>query len=224
MDNLYTQILDGLERAGLILLILSVIVWAIRYVVLPKSIKILGIYLLLNLVVQIVADQLWQRSMNNLYLLHLITLLDFVCLSFFFKEIYLNYNKFKEYFYYIIGTISTLLILNSIFLEPLDFFNSNARILVQSILITYVIMYLFDAFGKVDFSKREEQVISLICFAILIYYAGSLSTYLFSQFYSEEIKEGLRPIWVINGFLTALFQFILLMGIIRLGFRPKIQA
>jgi len=224
MEDFYTQILDWVDNTGLTFLVVSVILGIVNFGRFSRAIKVLIIYLSLNLVVQGVAYFLWQRSINNLPLLHLNTLLEFVCFSFFFKEVYVDQYFFKKNFNYFVAGISLLLILNSAFFESVFAFNTNAKVFVQLCLILYVILYLFDAFGKVDFAIREDQVISVICFAILIYYAGSLSTYLFSRLYTEEIKEGIRPIWVINGLLTALFQFILLIGILRLVFKPRLKV
>lgn len=217
-----TQILQWVSTAGQLILLLSVIIWGLYFRKMPKAIHFLGIYLVLNLIVQLIAFLLWKQSLNNLSLLHLNTLLEFVFISLFFKEVYIDQHFFKKHFTYIITGISLLLFLNSIFIEPLNSFNSNAKILVQVCLISYVIIYFFDTFGRVDLSQRKDQAISFICFSILLFYSGSLVTFMFGNLIvGDEVKEGIRPIWLINGFLTLVFQLILLGSFLRIAFQPQ---
>lgn len=218
-----TQILDWIDNVAIGFLVASVVIWALYRRKMPSGITYVGIYLLLNLLVQIGAYFLWKQSLNNLPLLHLNTLLEFVFFSLFFREIYIGQPWFKKNAKYIIAGISLLLVLNSLFLESLTDFNSNAKILVQVCLISYVILYFFDAFGRVDFSFADTQAISFICFAVLMYYAGSLFIFMFkyNSFRTAEIAEGYRLIWVINGILNAIFQLIVLIAFSKIVLSHK---
>lgn len=215
------EILDWITNIGLAFLAAAVLVWMRYYRKMPRAIQLLGFYLLANLLIQVGADFLWQRSMNNLPLLHLNTLLEFVFITLFFREVYIEQAWFKKYFNYWISVVAFLLIVNSLFIESIYEFNSIAKTLVQVIIMTYVILYFFDAYGRVDFSQVEHQVIGLICFAILLCYAGSLFVFMFSQFSWGSNREVYRGLWLINGGLTLVFQLLILIAFLKTVFQRR---
>ncbi|MEZ4771538.1 MAG: hypothetical protein R3D00_00065 [Bacteroidia bacterium] len=214
-----TDILAWITNLGLLFLISSVILWGFYYRRIPRAIQLLGYYLASNLLIQVVAGYLWEKSLNNLPLLHLNTLLEFIFFSLFFREVYIDMRFFKKYFNIILEGMTLFLVYNAIFWEPLSDLNSNASSLTHGFLIGYVILYFFDAFGRVDFSKKEEQAISFICFAVLLCYAGSLFIFMFSQFITKESLEGYRLFWIVNGCLTSIFQMIVLIAISKIIFQ-----
>lgn len=217
-----SQILDWVNDVGQGFLFLAVLVWGFSYWKQPKAIQWLGIYLVLNLIIQLVAAYMWQNRMNNLPLLHVNTLLEFVFFSLFFRYVYIDQQFFTKYFTHILILGSILLILNSLLLESIFAFNTQAKVLVQICLIAYVLLYFFDAFGRVDFSQTEGRAISFICFAILMYYAGSLFIFMFGQISStQNLVEEYRLIWIVNGVLTTIFQLIVLISIAQIAIYRK---
>ena len=218
---MYTQIFDWIVNIGLLFLIASVIVWGRYYKTLPKAIQVLGYYLVSNLFIQLAAHFLWYKSLNNLPLLHLNTILEFVFISLFFKEMYIDQHFFKKNIRYIISGGVFLLIINSLFWEPINDFNSNAKTLVQVIIIAHAVAYFFDAFGRIDFSEQQNQAISFICFAILLNYSGSLFIFMFSQFFPGDKNLTFEAFWIVNACLTFVFQLIILIAISRVAFQGR---
>ncbi|RMG58705.1 MAG: hypothetical protein D6722_23285, partial [Bacteroidetes bacterium] len=91
---------------------------------------------------------------------------------------------------------------------------------VQLSLIAYVILYFFDAFGRIDLTEREPQVFSVLCYAILLYYAGSLFIFMFGQWViQEEMSEAFEWIWGFNAIFSSLFQLVAMWAIFRLAWR-----
>ena len=217
MINMHTQILDWVTNTGRVCSLLAVIVWVIFHRRFPQSFKYLGIYLIANLIIQFVAELMWQKGQNNLPLLHVNTLLEFVFFTLFFKDIYLQQEAFKKHVFLFIGGISLLLLINSIWFEPFFEMNSNARTLVQIIIIAYVVIYIFDVFGKIALSENKAMSISLICFVTLIYYAGSLSTFMLSDFIVAKRSGETGMIWMINASLYTIFQIIILFSIMNIA-------
>ena len=177
------EILFKFNTLTRIFLIISIGIISIRYRRIPLIIKLLGLYLVVNLCTEFYARWLTNRKINNLFLLHIYTLLEFLTWSLFYKYLFKKSVKdwFQKYFWVIISFISILIILNSTFLEPTTGFNSNAKTLVQIILIGYAIAYFFRSFGKIDFSETINQSIILINFAVLLYYSGSLFIFMFTN-------------------------------------------
>ncbi len=225
-----TQTLNWINNISLILQIATVFVWIFRFSRIPRAMQWLGVYLAFNVVIQLVAKQLWLRSMNNLPLLHLNTLVELVLTSVFFREIYINQQWFKRHFTLIVGLMVGVIVLNSIFLEPIYTFNSNAKVLTQAVFIGCVILYLFESFGKIDFSQSRYQGILLICFALLLYHAGSLLIFSFAQYFPHRLLPSGKPsgsavsfqgFWVVNAILNLIFQLLAAFAFAKAGFRSN---
>ncbi|MEZ4829846.1 MAG: hypothetical protein R3C61_26730 [Bacteroidia bacterium] len=199
-------------------LVASVILWGVFFRRLPRAVRILGWYLTCNLLIQFLAQYLWSRSLNNLPLLHLNTFLEFAFFALFFREIYIGLLFFKKYTWLFIDAMTLFLLYNAAFWEPLDSLNSNASGLVHLSLVFFVILYFFDAYGKVDLSERTAQSISFICFAVMLSYAGGTFIFMFSQFITAETLKGYQLFWIVNGALSTFFQGIVLFSIVRIVF------
>lgn len=214
---------DLIGNLGLYLLIISVLVLGLFFKRMPKAIQVLGGYFLLNLVIQYYADYLWQERMNNLPLLHLNTLFELIFISWFFREIYIDQHFFKKHYVSLIGGLVLVLAANSIWFESIYEFNSNGKTMVQIVIIVFVILYFFDAYGRVDFSKTEAQAFSFICFAFLLYYSGSLFIFMFGQFFAGNNNEIYRHFWILNAFLSVFFQLFILISILKIAFQAQIS-
>jgi len=202
-----------------------VLMWAFQYRKLPSPARWLGWYLLLNLVVQMAALWLIFQQGNNLALLHLNTALEFVFFSLLFRELYRFQAWFRPIFPYWLGSIILLLVVNSVWLEPIDTFNSSAKALVSSILIAYVVLYFFDTYGRVDISRGQPRALSWVCFATMIYYSGSLLIYLFPHIsLNKTLESTYAYLWVLNVLLYVVFLLIVLVAMIFLVKEKKIAG
>ncbi|GAB4423807.1 MAG: hypothetical protein OHK0039_40600 [Bacteroidia bacterium] len=217
---------DAISDIGIGVLILAVAGWAAHYRRLPRAFRYLGLYLACNLSVQVVAHQLWLRSMNNLPLLHLNTLLKFVMFSLFFRELYIDMRWFKRWFWYVVGSGVLLLVANSLWRESVFGFNTVAKAAVQLCLMGYVVAYFFDAFGRVDFAQILPQIIGSVCYAILLYYAGSLFIFMFGQWMVRENPgDAFQSVWIVNAIFSTLFQLVAMTAIYRVVWqRRRIRA
>ena len=108
-------------------------------------------YVFLVALIELVAKiyYIYSNAENNLYLLHILTVGEFILLSIFYRKVIAKPNlKTKEFIGFIIF-ITTLIVLNTIFLQNIETYNSYAKSLVQIIVITYAILYfLFCYFVK----------------------------------------------------------------------------
>lgn len=219
------EILVYLSTIAQICLAINVILFVWRRKSLPTRIQILGYYILLNAFTELVATVLTKNSIENLWLLHIYTLLEFLAWSLFFKSLFPTGRKFQKGFQYFMVVISILIIANTVFLEPIHGFNSNAKSLVQIILISYVFYYFFRTFGKIDLSNSLHLSTSFINFAVLLYYSGSLFIFMFSRFLADQnvAVESQHSFWAINAVLLIIFQFLILLSLWIVAF-PKTKS
>lgn len=219
-----TIIQEWAADIGRVFLLIGILIWVIRFRKMPRAIHPIGVYFVLNLIIQQYAIYLWGNHENNLWLLHVNTWLEFILFSLFFREIYQGFSLFKRYFWGWIGVGLLGLVATSIWIEPFTGFNTIAKSVVQVSLLTYVIMYFIDSFGKLDFSRRRHQAISMICFAILLYYAGSFFIFLFATAsVSTTLAQPYDLIWMINSLMVALFQLIILIALLLMAIPKKLD-
>ena len=194
---------------------LSLLLLILKIRRLPWLFQILGLILANDLLTEIVAHWLFDRKIINMPLLHLYTLVSFWLFSIFYRELFRGKPAVRRYFWPYLATVTLILLANTLWLEPIMGFNSNAKTLIQCLFIAYVVYYLFDAFGKVDFLQPDDLSVSLVNMAILIYNAGSLFIFMFAKtlnngLLSPKAQSGL---WMMNSLLYLIFQLLLLLAV-----------
>ena len=159
---------------------------------------------------------------NNLYLLHIFTLIEFVLIAWFFGKLF-ELFKLKLNTRLIISIGAVLIVLNSVLLQPLEVYNSFSRTAVQLCFLAccFVGFYLFT---QRNYTFKDRGVIKLVLIALLIKYSGSLFLYLFSNRIVDLPAQTQVNIWLINPSLNFLAQMIILFALV--GFlmntkRPK---
>ncbi len=202
------------------LLTISTLLFLFRFRKLPIDIKIIGLFLVISLIAEITSRDLAASGTNNLYLLHIYTFFEFLTWSLFYKYQFRTKEKVQKFYWPFIVIIALLIILNSLFLEPITGFNSNTKTLVQIIIIGYAVYYFFINFGVTDFSKTENQSVLWINFASMLYYSGSLFIFMFMKtLYSSDVDaEIIDSFWLINVILSVIFQLLILISIWKVAF------
>ncbi len=193
----------------------SLLLWLLKFRRLSPLFRLLGLVLINELLTDTLASWLDAHKTNNMPLLHLYTLVSFWLFSFFYRELFREKPVVRRYFWPYMAVVTLLLIANTLWLEPVWGFNSNAKTLIQCIFIAYVVYYLFDAFGKTDFLQPNDLAVSLVNMAILIYNAGSLFIFMFAKtlnngLLSAKAQSGL---WMVNSLLYLIFQLLLLLAL-----------
>lgn len=192
---------------------LILMIWKIQR--LSLLFRIVSIIQICELITDSTASWLYEQKINNMPLLHLYTLVSFWLISLFYREQFRERPAVQRHFWLYMAVISLLLVSNTLWLEPMDGFNSNAKTLVQCLFIAYGVYYLFDAFGTTDLLQPNDLSVALINMAILIYYAGSLFIFMFAKILnngmlSPRSQDGL---WMVNSLLYLIFQLLLLLAI-----------
>lgn len=178
-----------------------------------------GAFLLVSFIVQIWASYLSLRKMPNLFLVHYYTFFEFIFLSLFYSKLINKYKFVRQYFLTFITIVGLLIILNTIFLQPLTEFSSNARTLAQSIYIIYAIAYFFQEIATYKKTVYERMIININS-AVLIYYSGSFFIFLFSNI-SNIMVAGYDIFWIINALLYLIFQLLIFLALWTFWWKNK---
>ena len=188
-----------------VLAINVILIFLIKDIDLRQKTQTFKLFLIVGLIIQIVAKVLWVNSMNNLPLLHIYTLFEFVLLSLFYRGILELAPKWERNFNGLILLFSLLIILNTLYLQAPKSFNSYSKTLVQACIMGYAILYLFRILQEPVYSPKRR--FNLLNAGILVYYAGSLFIFMFGGILTTDNFQII--FWVINSAFYLGFQLLI---------------
>jgi hypothetical protein len=216
-----TQLAILASHIGSAILLANVLLFVIRRRKMPLAVQRLGWFLLLSLATEIAAQALFSLKINNLFLLHLYTLLEWLAWSYFYYYLFRHHVRFRKLIPYVSLTWAVLILLNSLFLEPLSGFNANAKTLVQLSLIAFAIYYFFTAFGKIDLDKAVPRSLTFINFATILYYSGSLFIFMVPKFLQSLgiASAQINGLWAVNALLLVVFHSLIFTSLWIVAFQ-----
>ena len=185
------------------------------------SFKRLFYFLIWNLIIEILAILFTYLGYNNLPLLHIYTLGEFLLFSYFFKSLIDKPIFFRRFFIYFMIIGSLFIVSNSFFFQPIFEFNSYAKTFVQVTIIGYAIVYFYNLVENPSFSSQVSKSLRLINSVILIYYSGSLFIFMCGQVSFGNTQVYIM-FWIFNAVLNFLFQLLILVGLWKAFFKKKV--
>ena len=180
-----------------------------------KALKYFAIYLIMGGCIEYLALEFAKRLGHNLFLLHLYTILEFIILSAFFKVIFDQLgSKFSMLKFTILVVL--LCILNSIFIQPIEGFNSYATTLVGLILIVYSIYTFYLLLDKTDTSLRS---IKWLVGGVFVYQMTSFIILASANILINITTDSDVILWMLRAFIILItkmiFGFVLLKEILK---------
>lgn len=201
---------------GIILIPLLIII--INYRHLPIVKMPLLCYLILATITQAISFILWKRSINNYPVLHLYTLLEYLVLLWFFAVILKGFLN-KKFLIALAVIFPVLLIIDSAFIESVFTFNTYGRTLEALILIFFCTCWWIKIAGEENTEAWQYQPINFIVTGLLVYFAGSISLFSYSNFV-ENMTPTLRlSIWTMHTVLAVLLYILISIGLWKM--KPK---
>jgi hypothetical protein len=162
---------------------------------------------------------------NNLMYIHLFTLLEFVLLSIFFDNIF-KYLQAKFNNRKITYIISIFVVLNSLFIQGLDSYNSISSTICSIVILSYCI-YTF--LLLIDYlAIRIYALVKWIVIGLFIYHTISLTILAFGNVIVSISSDYKQIIWIFRVliilFTKALFCYVLLKKIIEFNVKTNIEG
>ena len=220
MDS--TPFIDILHRVSgnvaVGILAISIAICLFRRNKLTPPFQRLLLFLFWNFCIEIAARIFANFKINNLPLLHLYTLGEFLLLSYFYQRL-LTKPRFLTKNFMVIMIIGGLAIAgNSAFLQSIFEFNSIAKTIVQLWIIGLAVAFFYHLMAHQSDSEETQLSLRLVNSAILIYYSGSLFIFMASQLYMEQAVL-FKYFWIFNAILNMIFQLLILWAICKVVFR-----
>lgn len=187
---------------------LSYALWNYRR--LPASLKWFTGYLLLNAAGNILAAWLASRRINNLPVLHVYTVFEFVLLSLCYRK--LLAPRMKGWIYIVMSLFVVFCMVNSMFLQSIYKYNSYARSVSAILVSVYAIQYFKHTLDSSIQSATLHKVFSWINAGLLIYFAGSfflflLANQILGDFFMNTI------VWNVHATLVLLMYSLFTVGL-----------
>lgn len=194
---------------------------ALIYKKLGNELKVFSIFLFLSCILQGISLVLWFKEVNNLPVLHIYVVLGFINLAWFYNTLLADFiNKRVIWISTLVFTVFS--VLNSLFVQPVFKFNSNA-VTLQSILIiilslsTYMLLL-----NKIVKEKRKDVLKSFnwINSGLFIYYSSTLIIFFFGNLITHRFSMTLNLYaWLLHSFFSVIMYCCFFIGLWK---RPKI--
>jgi len=174
--------------------------------------KVIAIYVVGSFISQSIATILWYFEMNNLTILHIYSLFEFMAFSAFFWSATESTLK-KKWILTISGIVSCSLVIDSIWNESLQDFNSLGVFISNGTIIFYSITYFFELLGA-DTNERKYLVLNA---GILIFICESLVIFLFGNFLKNIDIIEQAMLWYTHITTYILFLSLILWNYVKLN-------
>jgi hypothetical protein len=179
---------------------------------LTNDLKAMTLYMVSCLLCEIPNNYLLYHNINNLFILHIFTVIEFVFLAYVYSfHIKSVINKRLLFG----GTIAfvVLAVLNTIYVQPLSVFNSYARCAEILIILFLALCYVH----KLIVNNEQRQLRTFPMFwintAVVIYFTAGFFLYLVSNNTIGLSPNMNRAIWMVHGALLVGYYFAIAKAI-----------
>lgn len=175
--------------------------------------RVIFLYLILAAVFNTLAALLAARAINNLPLLHLYTVLEFLFITRFFYAVVTN-PKEKRLFKWLWIAFPLIALLNILYLHSIFLYNliprSIGAIIILVLCIHFLLKSLSFSAGSVPFFNFALVV------ALLLYFSGSLALFALSDFIIGNIRIN-RLIWNTHATFVLIMYLIIAVAYFKTG-------
>lgn len=189
-----------------------VLVALIRFQRLGVAMKAMAFYVFLGGIIQVTSSYLNAQKLNNLWLLHLYTPMEFACIVWFYSQVLSGFLK-KTVFIGLSLGFTALSVLNSAFLQDTDTFNTYARSLEGILVIVLCLLWCYRTLEEMKIKRLEEDPVFWVNTGFLLYFSGNVLLFAFSN-YIVGINRALNLyIWAFHALFSILVYFFITIGL-----------
>jgi len=177
------------------------------------ALMLVGIYLISESFIEIGGYFSTKLFGINIYLLHINVLFEFVFLGLIFFKLFLSFNR-KIPIYWILFIGVPLIILNTLFLQPWNTFNTNSYTVVSGLIIAACIYYFYLSLENKP--SEYNTLINRVVAYLLIMHCTSIIIVLFSNLILEIPSMTTKKLfWRTRGAIQLIAKSMLLYALIR---------
>ncbi len=178
----------------------------------PPELKAITLYLLLTIITQWLSYQFWEQKKNNLVILHIYTVPEFLCL---FAYYYALLRGFLHRVFFIILAVAFPLfsIFNSLFIEKTTAFNSYSRSVEALIFIFLSASWFVKSVSLVPNEPAKNSSRHFITAGLLIYFSGSILLFALGANIIRLSPAFRVNVWILNTTLAVLLYLLIAVGL-----------
>lgn len=187
---------------------------------LGKLLKQFSYFLFLSVLIEFISTIMWWQGINNMALLHFYVSAGFVCIAFFYREVFNDVLNRK-----ILPVIALLFvlftILNAVFFQPLNRFSSNT-LTVQSVFVIIfslsTILLFMNSIVKESETPARKSIV-WINSGFFIYYTSNLLIFYFGDIFTRLFPTYLNQrTWLLHSFFSITMYSCFMIALWK---RPK---
>lgn len=212
-QELTRLILDVVLGLQVISILLALYYWKR----ISEPFKFVTYLMILSMLTEFMASEILKYRDSNLPLLHVYTLFEFVVSALIFQKAGLFNRYSNKQFWMLIGGVSCLIILNSLFIQKPTTYNSISRSFVQVLLVSFSVGYIF----QLKKHTPESGALNVMNAALLLVNAGSLFIFMFGNVLLDNRYSNM--FWQTNLILNLIFQVLIITSIWMASRTRKLQ-
>ncbi len=189
-----------IQLISTISILLPAIVGVVFFKSLWRPCKILFYFVCITVLLETVGRIMWHYGMNNLFLFHIYSFVEFGAISLIYYLITANKNQ-KRFIVIFLFVFQGFSVINLMF-EDLSGFNSFQRQIEALIVLYYLISFLFETSKNDRYNLNNPYLI--LTFGYVIYFVGTL--YLFM--YGKRLTEAYGSYWLIHSSINIFLNIV----------------
>jgi hypothetical protein len=192
--------------------IIPIVFAIVKYRHINKPLTTIFVYLLFAGLVNACAAVMAFRHINNLPLLHVYTVCEFLFLGIFFYQL-AGKPTIKKLILGGILLFPVYGLINFTFIQDLHVFNSYTRPVEAILLIVFSLIYFYTQSSDTQPVSWHTQAVTWIVTGILIYFSSSLVQFSFSNIVSSLASRDTKLfIWAIHATLVLIMYLLFSVG------------
>ncbi len=184
-------------------IVIPIIPAILKYRRLSPELKIITWYLFFAAVASIINSLLGLNNINNMPVMHIYTLIEFILLSVFYRKI-LDSTRTGKYVYALIPVFIILCIVNVFFFQNIHTYNTYTKSIEAVIIIFFAVAYFKKILDKIGPDESRSNLIVYLNSGLLLYFSGSFALFTISNLIVEN-----RPFFLVMWSIHATFLLLL---------------
>ncbi len=176
-------------------------------------------YLVLSAITNLVGVSMALNHHNNMPVFHVFTLLEFLLLTLFFRQLTINANK-RLFFDGVMIAFSIFAIINSIYIEPIHTYNSYSRSIESLLLIAFSLISFYAMLGQNNKAAEATKNLIWINIGFICYFSGSLFLFISQKYIIKDPVAG-KITWIIHAIFVAAFLYTMITVYLIKSKNPK---
>ncbi len=169
---------------------------------LTAPLRVIGLYFTVAVCTQSISFILWKLKINNLPVLHVYTVVEYLLLLWYFSIVLSDFLP-RRVFVLLAVCFPLLSVADSLFVEKIYSFNTYSRSTEALILIFLAVCWFVKTVSVAEMAANMP--LHYVTAGLLIYFAGSVVLFSFRDLISQLNRTFLMNVWSIHTLLLLIF-------------------